>query len=264
MNIFYQELKFYRKSTIAWICSLVCASAFFIAIFPSFSSQSEEFFKILEGYPEAVIKAFGISSRLFTIMGFYAYIFTYILLAGAIQAMNLGLSIFSKEIRMKTADFLMTKPVARVKIVTSKLVAGTVILAITNIVFIICAYMLLNLVKTEDFSFNIFLLISLSMFFIQMIFMILGCIVAITATKIKATVGISMGTVFSFFVINMLESIIGKEAMKYVSPFKYFEASYIIQNSSYEAKFVILAIILAFIGIVGSYFIYSKKDIHAV
>ena len=70
--------------------------------------------KYLKDYPEPVRKALGLSvDSISSILGFYSYIFLYITLCGAIQAMNLGTSIISKEVSEKTADFLLTKPVTR-------------------------------------------------------------------------------------------------------------------------------------------------------
>ena len=38
--------------------------------------------------------------------------------------MNLGIGIISKEVRDKTADFLLTKPVSRVTILVAKMMAA--------------------------------------------------------------------------------------------------------------------------------------------
>ena len=124
MNMFLHELKAYRKSTIIWTCSLVGLIIMFLPIFPVSQMILKEFKNLLEGYPEAVRKAFGLTLDSFSsILGFYSYIFVYVALCGSIQAMNLGLSIVSKEVSEKTADFLLTKPVTRKQILTAKLFA---------------------------------------------------------------------------------------------------------------------------------------------
>ena len=133
MNMFLHELKAYRKSAIIWTTALVALVVLFLSMFPSFSREAEEFKKLLEGYPEALRRALGLAvENIGSILGFYSYVFLYISLVGAIQAMNLGMSIVSKEVRDKTADFLLTKPVTRTKIMTSKLLAAVASLVITN------------------------------------------------------------------------------------------------------------------------------------
>lgn len=265
MNMFLHELKAYRKSTILWTCSLAALIILFLSIFPAFTKDIAVAKKLLEGFPEEVRRALGLSLDNFSsALGFYSFIFPYVTLCGSIQAMNYGTSIVSKEVREKTADFLLTKPVSRVKIMTSKLLAVLISLVITNAVYLIIASIMAAVVTSEAYSIKIFFMISITLFFIQLIFMSLGVIISVAAHKIKSVLSISLGTVFSFFIINMFESIIGDRALQYLTPYKYFDSAYIIKNASYDASFVITAIVFVITAIGVSYLVYSKKDIHAV
>lgn len=134
------EIKAYRKSTFVWTLSLIAIVVLFMSMFPAISRDIIEFQKLLEGFPEPVRKALGLEVENFgTILGFYSYMFVYITLCGAIQAMHIGTSIVSKEVRDKTADFLLTKPVSRTKILTAKLLAALTTIVMTNIVFFLSA-----------------------------------------------------------------------------------------------------------------------------
>lgn len=265
MNIYLHELRAYRKSTIIWTVSLIAVLVLFLSMFPSIAKDADEFKKLLEGYPEPVRKAIGLEmDQLFTILGFYSYSFLYLSLCGAIQAMNLGTSIVSKEVREKTADFLLTKPVTRKQIMTSKLLAAITSLILTNIVFIIGASLMASQVATEDYSYQVFMLISFSLFMIQLIFLSLGLIISVIARKIRSVLAVSLGTVFSFFIIAMLTAASGDEAKRYLSPFKYFDTAYIMEHSRYETSFLLVGLGIILAAIVSSYLIYVKKDIHAV
>jgi ABC-2 type transport system permease protein len=263
--MFLHELKAYRKSTIVWTCSLVAIAIVFLSMYPSFSKDVDGVKKLLESYPEEVRKAFGITLESFSsVLGFYSYLFIYVSLCGSIQAMNLGLSVISKETSDKTADFLLTKPVTRKKIMTTKLLAILASIIITNIVFLIAAILMAYAVSTTSFDIKIFIMISITMFFIQLMFMSLGVLISTIISKIKSVISISLSTVFGLFIINMLDSVIDSDVLKYLTPFKYFDPSYIIKNSSYETSFIIIEVIFILVSISISYYIYSKKDIHAV
>lgn len=265
MNMYLHELKAYRKSTIIWSLSLVIMIILFLSLFPAFSKDAEDVKKLLEGYPEGLRKAIGLSlDTFFSLLGFYSYLFGYILLCGSIQAMNLGTAIISKEVREKTADFLLTKPVTRSSIMTAKLFAILTSIVITNIVYIVSAMFMANSVKTEVFSMKIFFMISITLFFVQLIFMSLGIIISVIFPKIKNVLPISLGTVFGFFMIGMLSTTTSSDAARFLIPFKYYDATYIIKNSSYEFSFIIIEIIFIIVTIFASYLIYAKKDIHAV
>jgi ABC-2 type transport system permease protein len=265
MNMFLHELKAYRKSTIIWTCSLIALVVFFLSMYPAFSKEVEAFKKLMEGFPEPVRKALGLSvDSMTSILGFYSYTFLYLTLCGAIQAMNLGTSIVSKEVREKTADFLLTKPVTRTKVMTSKLLAAVTCLIITNVTYLVVASIMASIVKTGDYSYKIFFMLSITLFFVQLMFLSLGVIISVVASKIKSVLPISLGTVFTFFIIGMFSSSTGDAAIRYITPFKYFDTSYIMKNSSYESSFIIVEIVFIIVAITASYFVYAKKDVHAV
>lgn len=265
MNILLHELKAYRKSTIIWTISLIMVVALFMSFYPSFTKDTEEFRKLLEGYPAALREAFGINlDNFFSILGFYCYGLSFVTLCGAIQAMNLGTSIVSKEVREKTADFLLTKPVTRTTVLTNKLLAALISIILTNIVYLAAATLLAYQVATEDFNVSIFILLSLTVLFVQLIFLALGIIISVIVQRIKSVLTVSLATVFAFYFLGMFSSTSGEEAKRYLSPFKYFDTAYIIEKSSYEASFLIIGGIVMILAVGASYFIYAKKDIHSV
>ncbi|CAN7406547.1 ABC transporter permease subunit [Rossellomorea sp. LjRoot5] len=263
MNIFLYELKSYRKSTILWTLALTSLMIVFMSMFPSISKEIDEFKKLLEGFPEGVRKALGIQiDSIGSLNGYYSYFFLYITLCGAIQAMNLAISIGSKEIREKTADFLLTKPVTRTKILYSKVLAALVSLLLTNIVYVISAIIVANLVKVEWFSLTIFLLISTTLLLTQFIMFALGMIIAVVWSRVKSVLTLSLGIVFAFFVISMVAAT--EEAGRYFTPFKYFDYTYIMVHAAYEWSFLVAGITLIVVAMVLSFIIYNKKDIHTV
>ena len=265
MNIFRHELRAYRKSTIIWTISLIMIVALFMSFYSSFAKDAEEFTKIMEGYPEAIRNLLGVNLiNFFTILGFYSFLLTFITLCGAIQAMNLGTSIVSKEVREKTADFLLTKPVTRTAVMTAKLLAAFSSLVITNITYIAAASFILFQVKTDDFSVKLFMMLSLTIFFVQLLFLAIGIFISVMVPKIKSVLTVSLSTVFAFYFLGMFSSTTGEEAKRYLSPFKYFDTVYIIEHSSYEATFLITGAVIMILLIAASYYIYVKKDIHSV
>lgn len=264
MNIFWHELKANRKSLIIWSLSLVVLTLFFLSLYPSFHQNAEDSKKLLMGFPPQVRQALGISIDMMTsFIGFYAYFFLYGLLCGSIQAMNLGLSILGNERREKTSEFLLTKPISRENIVSSKLLAAVATLVITNIVFIICANIIAR-IFSSGYDITVFNKISVTLLFVQLIFLAIGLFVSVIFNKIKSVIGVSMGIVFTFFIVNMLASTTGLESLRYLTPFQYFETSYIIKNSSYEHTYIITEMIGIIIAITASYIIYKNRDIESV
>jgi len=264
MNMFWHELKAYQKSTLIWSFSLAALAILLLSMFPTFANNAAEVKKLLEGYPEAVRKALGLSlDNISSLLGYYPFVFAYILLAGAIQAMNLGLSLVSKEARWKTADFLLTKPVTRQQILTAKLAAAFASLLITGMIYLVVASMMASVVATANYSMKIFLMISVTLFFVQLIFMSLGMLISVLVPRLKSVISVSLGSVFGFFMIRMLDSSLGDSTVRYLSPFEYFDPDYIINNAAYEPSFLLLTIIIVIVAVTLSYLIYARRDIRA-
>lgn len=266
MNMFLHELKSLRKSTIIWTLSLIAMAALFFSIYPGMSSDAADFKELMSSYPASVRAMLGINLDYITsILGFYSMIFSFIVLCGAIQAMNWGTSILSKESRERTADFLLVKPVSRFSIVSAKLLAAFTMILITNIVFFGVSTILANSVKTADFDGKLFFMINLTLFFIQLIFLTVGMAVSVFFNKLKSVLPISLGVVLGLYMIGALLST-GKndDAARFISPFKYFDITYIIKNGSYENRYLLASAFIIIVSVAVTYIVYIRKDIHAV
>lgn len=263
MNIFMHELKAYRKSIIMWACSMTILAVVYILLFKGLGNDIENFKSFLYNMPDVIKKSFNILiDSISTLEGFYSFVFSFVVLCGAIQAMNLGTAIVSKEVRDRTVDFLMTKPVSRISIMTSKLMAAFSVLVITNVIYL--GFTISAAIAVVG-AFNIkkFFMISLTMFFVQLIFMALGILISVIAGKIKSVISVSLGTVFGFYILGSLGSFLGEERVRYFSPFRYFDTAYIIKHTAYETSFAVIGIALIIAAIAGSYLVYLKKDIYA-
>lgn len=266
MNMYLQELKSLRKSAILWTCVMIALAAIFLSVYPSMANDALDFKKLLGNYPPTVRAMLGINLDLITsVLGFYSMVFSFIVLCGAIQAMNIGVSILSKESRERTADFLLVKPVSRSLIVSSKLLAAFTIILATDVVFYAATLILANTVTTADYSSKLFFLINLTIFFIQLIFLAVGMAVSVFFTKLKNVLPISLGVVVGLYMIGALIAT-GKDddPARFISPFQYFDNTYIIQNAAYETPYLIAGAVIVVVAVAVSYLVYMRKDIHAV
>ncbi|WP_100488800.1 ABC transporter permease subunit [Sporolactobacillus pectinivorans] len=266
MNMYLHELKSLRKSTIVWTIVIIALAALYLSVYPGMVKDAEGFKKLLGNYPAPVRAMLGINLNYITsIVGFYSMIFSFITLCGAIQSMNLGVSILSKESRERTADFLLVKPVSRPAIVTAKLLASLTMILALDIVFYAALSIMVHFINTGSFDEKIFFLINLTLLFLQFMFFAIGLVISVLFSKLKSVLPISLGVVLGFYMIGALIST-GKndDAARYLSPFNYFNVTNIIKNANYEASYLITGAVIVIAPIVASYIIYSRKDIHAV
>ena len=264
MNVFLRELRAYRRSTIIWAVSLSALIVIFMSLYPAFTRDVAATKLLLGQLPVAVRNAFNISlADFFTIYGFYGYLLSFAILAGAIQAMNVGTGVIAKEVSGKTADFLLSKPIRRTRVVSAKLAAALVVIVFTNIVFSTVSYVAALIVSEAPFAAGTFLLMSLTLFLVQLVFLALGALFAVSIPKIKSVVSVTLPAVFGFYIVGMIGDVLENDKFRYITPFKFYDPIYIIQHASLESRYVIIEAVFIAVAIAASYVIFVKKDVRA-
>lgn len=265
MNIFLRELRAYRKSTLIWALSLsALVVIFLIGMFPAFSQDIEASEKLIAQLPAAVRAAFSIqTATFFTIYGFYAYLLSFAAVAGAVQAMNLGTGILSKEVSGKTADFLLSKPITRPDVITSKLASALVAIIFTSAVFSAVSLVSAEVASQEPISRGNLLLMTVTFFLIQLFFLVTGALLAVLIPKVKSVIAVTLPTVFGFYIIGTLGEVLGKDEIRYLSPFKFYDTLYMAGTGRIEPRYLAVEFALVAGALVATYLIYLKKDIRA-
>ena len=266
MNMLFHEIKENSKFTMIWSCAISAWIILISLFYPAFSDNADVIAKALASYPEAVRNLIGLSQdSLSSYLGFYTFVFNGVIEVGMIQAIILGASMLFKEVSGKTADFLFSKPVTRKEIMTAKLCAAGVSLAITTLISFIVSSIMASTISSEAINVKVLFMVCITLLFVQLIFMSFGILIAAVFPKIKSATAIAIGALLlSEIVFSIFKSVIGEYAVRYLIPRKYFSSEYIIKNASYEAVFVLLTIILIAVSLTASYVVYDKKDVHAV
>lgn len=265
MNIIKQELRMGRNSLITWCLSLGGILLLFMLFYPSISDQLEGFQKVFDSFPIEFQKALGFDDfDLSNILSFYQFPFIYILLAGAVQAMNLGVSILSAEVREKTGDFIFGKPVSRNRVVSMKMLAILIQILITSIFLFFVSLLTITLISGNDYNFRLFVLLTLTFFFIQLFFASLGLFISVFLKRIKTVLPISMGVVFIFYIIYLLNETFDDLKLKLISPFSYFNLSEITRAMNYDSLFLLLWLLLVILFLFLTFKLFSKKDLPSI
>lgn len=264
MNMYRHELQSLRQSAILWAVAMSALAGLYFGIYPSIVKDAAGFTQMMGAYPASIRAALGVSlAHITSLLGYYGMISMMVALLAAIQAMNWGVSILSRESRERTADFLLVKPIARSTIVTAKLLAAITMLLATTVIYDVIAVVLAELVKTAPFNSTVFFLINLALSFLQVIFLSLGLFLSVWFTRIKSVLPLSLGVVFGFYILGALLTTEPVGLSRCVSPFRYFDARYIIAHRGYPASSLWAGLAIVVVSIAVTYLIYGRKDIPA-
>lgn len=264
MNIFVREIKANRKSLILWCIGVILMVVAGMGKYGVVSSSGEYMNDIISSMPKSLQVMFGTASfDLSKASGFYGVIFSYLVLMATIHASMLGANIISKEERDKTAEFLMVKPISRNKVITSKLLAAFLNIVIFNIITLISSITIVKYyAKGEGIASDIVVL-TIGMFILQLIFLTIGTGIAAISKSPKTATTASTGILLITFILSMIVDMNSNlDGLKYIIPFKYYEAKNLMFGGGFEPAFVILSVIIIAVLLCTTYVFYRKRDLN--
>jgi ABC-2 type transport system permease protein len=219
--------------------------------------------EIMDALPKAIGAVFGLTGfDLSTAAGFYGVLFLYIAIIGAVHAVLLGAGLIAKEERDRTSEFLYSKPASRGKVLTGKLLAGIFNLVVLNVVTLVTSIYVVDILNKEAPFTGDLVLLMVGLFFLQLVFFSIGALLAGSTHHPKAAASrassIMFVTFLMSFVVNMSEKL---DFLKYVTPFKYFDAANLMADHALDPVFVGLAVAIIAVAVVTTYRLYAARDL---
>ena len=265
-NIYRHEFRARLKSTIIWSLAVMAIVGLFFSIFPTFADQAAVINEMWSKFPEGLRAAFELDTlNMATVLGFYGFVLLFVELCLAIQAGNYGFGLVSIEESELTADFLLSKPVSRVRILTSKLLAALTSLLITSLV--VGATTLISIAlfsggRSYDPATLRLLLFSLPIF--QFFFLAVGLVISLLVKRIRNVTPYSLGLAFGSYVLAAFSGVFGDVKLEFITPFKHFDPAAIVRQGAYNIPLVLLNVAITLVSLAVSYWRYIRRDIPAV
>lgn len=265
MNIFIREMRAHRKSLIIWAVGVMFMVTAGMGKYEMYTANGGQNIKeVLSHFPKSVLTVLGMGSLDVTsASGYFGMLYLYLVLMAVIHAVMLGADVISKEERDKTSEFLFVKPAARKKIITAKLLAALTNIVIFNIVTLVSSIALMaKYNKGKSITGDIVIFMA-GMFFMQLLFMAVGTGLAALTKNPKSATGGATGIVLITYILSIIVSLNDKLInLKYIIPFKYFEASDLLARQGLDPVFVMLSVLIIVVMISITYVFYNKRDLN--
>lgn len=260
MVLLRHEMKQGRAALILWTASIAFLLAVCILIYPEMESQVNEISGMFSDMG-SFSAAFGMDQIDFgEFIGFFGIECGNILgLGGAFYAAMSGISSLAKEEKQHTAEFLLTHPVPRRKVVAEKFLAVLLQILILNIA-VIAITILSTLVIGERPEIRPMALIFLAYLILQI--EIASVCFGISSFISRGGLGIGLGIAALFYVLNLIANLTEKARfLKYLTPFGYAESADIIADGRIPPQYLTVGILFALAGITAAFYRYGTKDI---
>jgi len=263
MNIFWREVKGNLRSLLIWGVIVVLFTWMGVSKFSAYF-ENPEMLAILDSMPPAMLAAFNMTAfNLTTISGFFGLMFTYYALMLGIAAAMWGSDIISKEERDKTVEFSLTLPVTRGRVVTAKALA-----ALMNCIGLLLITWGISLAVAQGYQpdggfFKFLALCMAALFMLELIFLAIGIFLGCAMKRYKRAGAVAVSLLLGTYFLSIL-SALNKDLdwLKYLTPFKYFDAGLLLRESRFDLLFVGLAAAIVVACMAGAYLTYARRDLY--
>ena len=260
MTLVKHELKQGKVSFLIWTLSVGLLLAVCVFLFPEMKGQMDGIsasFADMGSFTEA----FGMDRLDFgTLVGYYTIECGNILgLGGAFYAALCAVSILSKEEKERTAEFLLTHPVSRVRIIAEKLIA--VLIQITAMSLAVYAMTVgAMLMIGEEVPWKEINLLHMAYYLLQI--ELAGICFGLSAFLRKGSAGIGLGIAAMMYFLNLIANMAdAAEFLKYITPFGYCDGADIVSNGCLDGVMVAIGLTIGVCGMAVAFWKYSRKDI---
>ncbi len=265
MNIVKRELKAHLKSLLIWCGSMIFLIYAGMIKYSAFSETGEAVNEFMDSLPAQMktILGLGDGNDLTSVAVFYSIFFLYFLLLAAVFSTMLGVTILAKEERDRTSDFLFTKPVTRVHVITCKIIAAVINLFVFTLVTLVASLLFVQPYLTEGMSlFLPIFLVCTALFFLELLFFGIGLFLASVTKNAKKASSLATLIILGTFILKVIIELYEKaKPLGFLSPFYYYNAQDLMFDRTLDVPFTILTLLLATAGACACYYFYQKREL---
>ena len=259
-----REFKVNLKSFIIWSSILLGMFLVVFLVYPFIITDDtvKNLDEMMKVFPSELLKAFNMDiSSINTVFGWLKTEgFMFVLIIVGVYSSILGSNILLKEESDKTIEYLGFLPIKRRKILLNKIIVGLVY--IFSMVLLLGLFNYIGLLISGDFDQQQYLLLSFTPLLIGLPLFSLNLFISTFLHKTKKTIGISLGLVFIFYLLNVISELSSKvEFIKYFSIYTLADTRNIVISSSINPFCIAISISLTIILLFASYVRYEKKEL---
>ena len=261
MTITRHELRRGRNSWLIWTGSIAFLLATCVFLYPEMKGQMDSVSDMFASMG-SFTAAFGMDRLNFgTLIGYYAIECGNVLgLGGAFFAALLAVAMLTKEEKDRTAEFLLTHPVSRVRVVSEKLLA--VFLQVTALNLVIWLISIGSIAAIgEAVPWKEVCLLHLAYYLMQLV--VAGICFGVSAFMRKGSAGAGIGIAACLYVMNLIANITESVSfLNAITPFGFCSGADIVSTGTLDGKGIAVGFVLCALGILAAYLWYPRKDIH--
>jgi ABC-2 type transport system permease protein len=252
-----------RKISTLWWSFAIAVFLFINMIFyPTFKNDAEELQKSFENIPDAALQLLGGSSDFFSPIGYINSQVFFIMLPMilGILAIALGAGLLAREEQDKTIESLLSRPISRTNLLSSKALSGVIILFIVTMVGLLTTIITAKIVDLEV-STAVLIKTTVICFLLTLSFGAVAYLLSATGKARSASIGIATFVALGGYIIGSLAGTVSwLEVPAKLFPFYYYQSEAILRGS-YNWNNIWYFVALIALCAIGSWITFRRRDI---
>lgn len=262
----WKEIYQRRWSILSYSIGAFLFLVLYVAIYPSFQSESAKFDELIRSYPKALLEAFNIDQlRMTTVEGYVSaehFSFVWPLMAMFFGVATAGAAI-AGEVDKGTMSFMLSLPIGRIRMFLAKYFSAIVSIVFFAFVSIMTFVPLARAYNLTISASNVFKTTILSAVFMWAIYCI-GLFVSSIANE-KSTVYFSVGgLLLAMYVLKILSGLINSlDKFKYMTLFYYYSPDKALVSGQLSVSAFLVLIGVGLVTTLSGMYFFSKRDVNA-
>jgi ABC-2 type transport system permease protein len=264
--MFWRALYDIRWTVFWYALGLLIYGVVIISVYPLFREMMVDFESLIEQYPEAVLRAFGLEGEFVGLAAFIGVEFINVIwpIIVAIFVIMAGTATVAQEIERGTADLWLSVPEERWRLLTAKglaLFLGIVVLVATTVITIGVGAILV------DDAFGLGALIAASIVLISFPFAVLGYSVMLSSMFNER--GRAAGIAAAITILSYLTWLIAGlserwEWLRYLSIFTAYKPQFALETGQLPWMETLLLVMVGTVTLAAAVLVFQRRDVATV
>jgi len=254
-----------RRALLFWSLGVAALVGIDMLLYTTVKGQAQDLNRALSHLPLTFKSLFADNADFLSPAGFLSARVYYLLLPLVLTIFTIGLgsSLIGKEEQQGTLELLLSRPVSRLKLLLSKITAGTLATALLALVALVVGLICLKIVGFDGVSARAVAFVTLEAVILSSLFGAIAlCLSSIGGPFRNMSTGVAALIAFSAYLLASLENVASWIAWPArLLPYHYYHPSAVLEGSSYGLKPMLGYFIIAVGLLVCAWAGFRRRDI---
>lgn len=258
----YRSIKDTRWTVLWYALGVALYGVVIMLIYPTMRQNATSFQDILKNYPEAFLKAFGVSTNMFEMSAFISAEFLNVIwpLIVAIFVIMSGTAVVAQEIERGTVELWLSVPESRTRLLSAKIASlwvGIAVIALATVVAIEVGALLVG----ESFGVTHLAVLLPELLAFPLAVSGYSLLFSSFASERGKVAGLAAVVTLAFYLMWVFGALVERlQWLRYISIFTAYKPQSALETGQVNVLGIVALLAIALAGAGGSLIVFQRRD----